>query len=435
MMGWQDIYKSKCVTANEAVKHIKSYDRVVLSHASAEAKVIIDAMVENAKAYKDVEIIHLLMMGETKYCEKGMEEHFHHNALFLGKSTRGPYAEHRVDLTPINFSRVPELLATTLKPDVAIVTMSRPDKHGFCSLGAVVDYSRAAVDNAKLVIAELNDKMPRTFGDSMIHISDIDFIVESSRLLPQIPPAKANEIDQMIADHCVKLIDDGSVIQVGIGAVPDAVVTGLKDKKDLGLHSELVGDGLIELIDRGVINNKYKKINRNKSVIAFVMGTQYTYEYVDDNPSFELMPVDYVNNPFIISQNDNMVSINAGVQVDLMGQVCSEAAGLRQLSAIGGQLDFVRGATMSKGGKSILVLASTAQKGKISKIVPFIDEGSAVSVPRHDVDYIVTEYGAVKLRHRTLKDRAKLLISIAHPDFRKELEYEFERRFGCKITD
>ncbi len=434
-MNWQDIYKARCVTAEEAVKHIKSGDRVVLSHASNEAKVVIDAMVKNAEAYRNVEIVHMLMMAETKYCESAMEQYFHHNAIFLGKSTRKPYAEHRVDFTPINFSKVPEILSTTLVPDVAIVTMSRPDKHGYCSLGAVVDYSRATVDNAKLVIAELNDKMPRTFGDTLVHVSEIDFIVESSRLLPQIPPAKPSEIDQMIADHCVKLIEDRSTIQVGIGAVPDAVVTGLKDRKDLGLHSELVGDGLIELIDRGVITNKYKQIDRGKSVIAFVMGTQYTYEYIDDNPCFALMPVDYVNNPYIVAQNDKVVSINAGVQVDLMGQVCSEAAGLRQLSGIGGQLDFVRGATMSKGGKSLLVLASTAQGGKISKIVPFIDEGSAVSVPRHDVDYIVTEYGAVQLRHRTLKDRAKLLISIAHPNFRQELTEEFERRFGTKIDE
>ncbi|RII33992.1 acetyl-CoA hydrolase/transferase family protein [Clostridium chromiireducens] len=433
-ISWEDLYKSKVVTADEAVKKIKSGDRVVTGHACGEPKEIIDAMVRNKDLYENVEIVHMVSMGKSEYCKPELAANFRHNSIFAGGTTRQAILEGRADFTPCFFSEVPKMFKEgTLPVDVAIVQLSIPDQHGYCSFGVSNDYTKPAAEAAKIVIAELNDKMPRTSGDSFIHISEIDYIVETSNEIIELMPPKIGEVEKSIGENCAKLIEDGSTLQLGIGAIPDAVLLFLKDKKDLGIHSEMISDGVVELIESGVITNKAKTLHCGKSVVTFLMGTKRLYDYVNENPSVEMYPVDYVNNPCVIAENYKMVSINSCIQIDLMGQVASETIGFKQFSGVGGQVDFVRGTAMAKDGKSIIAMPSTASKGKVSRIVPLLDEGSTVTTSRNDVHYVVTEYGIAELKGKTLKERARALINIAHPDFRESLSNEFEIRFKCKF--
>lgn len=431
-MDWKKIYEERTMAAAEAVKRIKSGDRVVVAHAVGEPSHVLDAMVENAAAYQNVEIVHLVAMGKAAYCAPEYKDNFHHNAIFLGGTTREAIASGRGDFTPSFFFEVPRLFETTLPVDVALVTVTPPDEHGMVSLGVSVDYTLAAVKNAKLVIAQVNKEMPFTFGQSTVHLSEIDcFVPFDAPIIPLSPP-KIGPVEEAIGKNCATLVNDGDTLQLGIGAIPDAVLLFLTEKKDLGLHSEMFSDGVVELVERGVITNKKKNINTGKSVVAFLMGTRRLYDYVDNNPDVEMRPVDYVNDPRVIAQNDNLVSINSCVQVDLMGQVASESVGAKQISGVGGQVDFVRGASMSKGGRSIIAMPSTAAKGTVSKITALLDEGAVVTTSRCDVDYIVTEYGIARLKGHTLRDRARALIEIAHPNFRDGLKAEFEKRFACK---
>ena len=430
-MDWQQIYNSRKVSAQEAVQKIKSGDRVVVGHAVGEPTCLLDAMVENFKAYENVEIVHMVPMGKALYTAPEMETHFRHNSLFLGGPTRGAIAEGRGDFTPIYFSEVPELFRTDLPVDVALIQVSPPDKHGFCSLGVSVDYTKPAAEAAKLVIAQVNKNMPRTLGDSFLHVCQIDCVVEHDCDIIELQPPVIGDVEKAIGENCAGLVRDGDTLQLGIGAIPDAVLLFLKDKKDLGIHSEMVSDGVVELVEAGVITNARKTLHPGKSVVTFLMGTRRLYDYVDNNPAVAMYPVDYVNNPVVAAQNDNLVSINSCVQVDLMGQVVSTSVGLKQISGVGGQVDFVRGANMSRGGRTIMAMPSTAAKGGISKIVPFIDHGAAVTTNRYDVDYVVTEYGVAKLKGKTLRDRARALIEISHPNFRSCLQAEFEERFHC----
>lgn len=432
-MSWRKIYENRLVSSKEAVRKIKSGDRVVTGHAMSEPLILTDEMVKNKEQYKDVEIVHMVAMGKSEYTKPEMAPHFRHNALFVGGTTRKAVNERRADYTPCFFTEVPRLFKEGYLPvDVALVQVSRPDEHGYCSFGLSVDYTKPAAECAKLIIAEVNDQMPRTMGNSFIHISEIDYIVETSYPIIELQPPKIGEIERAIGENCAKLIEDGSTLQLGIGAIPDAVLLFLKDKKDLGIHSEMFSDGVVELVEAGVITNKKKTLHRGKMVATFLMGTKRLYDFVNNNPSVEMYPVDYVNNPCVIMQNHKMVSINSCIQVDLMGQVASESIGLRQFSGVGGQVDYVRGASMAEDGKSIIAMPSTAAKGKVSRIVPFLDEGSAVTTSRNDVNYIVTEYGIAELRGKTLKDRGKALIEIAHPDFRTMLRKEWEKRYNCK---
>lgn len=427
-MNWKEDYKNKLKSFKEAADLIRSNDRVVFEHAVGEPKSLVDAIVANKDAYENVEIVHMVPMGDAKYCDEDMSKHFRHNSLFVGTSTKKAVSEARADFTPTFFYQVPRLFRESLPVDVAIVQVSKPDEHGYVSLGVSVDYTKAACQLAKTVIAQVNKYMPRTLGESFLHVSEIDCFVECDEPIYELPNPKIGEVEREIGKHCASLINNGDTLQLGIGAIPDAVLSFLTEKKDLGIHSEMFSDGVVDLYNKGVINNKKKTINKGKMVAAFLMGTRKLYDFVDDNPEVIMMPVDYVNNPVVIMQEDNIVSINSCIQVDLMGQVVSESIGETQISGVGGQVDFVRGASMAKNGRSIIAMPSTV-KGKFSKIVPVIDEKAAVTTSRCDVDYIVTEYGIAHLRGKTLRERSKALIAIAHPDFRDELIKEHNKKF------
>ena len=432
-MNWKEDYKNKLKTAEEAVKLIKSGDRVVFSHACGEPQALVKAMVNNAKEYNKVEIVHMVAMGKAEYCNPDMKDHFVHNSLFVGGSTKRAVNEGQGDFTPTFFFEVPKLFKKTLPVDVALVQVTPPDEHGYISLGISVDYTKPACDSAKIVIAQVNKYMPRTMGDSFLHVSEIDYFVERDEPLVELLKPKIGDVEREIGKYCSSLIQDGDTLQLGIGAIPDAVLSFLGHKKDLGIHSEMFADGVVELVKKGVITNKCKKLNKNKMVAAFLMGTRELYDFVDNNPQVLMMPVDYVNNPVVVMQEDNIVSINSCVQVDLMGQVVSEAVGKIQISGVGGQVDFVRGASMAKNGRSIIAMPSTV-KGKASKIVAKLDDYAAVTTSRNDVDYIVTEYGIAHLKGETLRNRSKNLIKIAHPDFRDELIKFHNEKFNDNFS-
>lgn len=433
-MNWKDYYSERRITAKEAAGMIKSGDRVVLGHAVGEPSALIDAIIENKDRYSGVEIVHMVCMGKGEYCKPEMAPHFRHNSLFVGGLARDAVHAGRGDYTPSYFSDIPGLFTDGYLPvDVAVIQVSPPDRHGYVSLGVSVDYAKAALDSAKLSLVQVNDQMPRTLGDTFVHVTDIDYFVELSASIIELAPPKITEVEKEIGQYCASLVEDCSTLQLGIGALPDAVLLFLADKKDLGVHSEMISDGVLELIEAGAVTNKKKTLHKDKIVVSFLMGTKRLYDFADDNPLFHMAPVDYVNNPSVIMKNNKMVAINSCVQVDLMGQVASESIGLKQISAVGGQVDFVRGANMAPGGKSIIAMPSTIGGGKVSKIVPFLDTGTTVTTNRCDVRYVVTEYGIADLKGKTLKDRARALIGIAHPDFRALLVDEYESRFKTKF--
>ncbi len=428
-MTWRTWYKEHLFTPEQAVQQIKSGQRVVVAHACGEPSIILDALVANAAQYENVEIIHMVAMGKAAYCQPQYDKNFHHNAFFLGGSTRAAAAEGRVDFTPVYFSEIPSLLREDLRPNVTLLQCSPPDAHGYVSLGVSVDYTKPAAEASDLVIAQVNQNMPRTLGDSFLHVTQIGCLVEADTPVIELAPPKIGDVERAIGENVASLVRDGDTLQLGIGAIPDAVLLFLKEKNDLGIHTEMFSDGVVELVEAGVITNKAKTLHRGQSVATFLMGTRRLYDYVNNNPAVAMYPVDYVNDPYVIGQNDNLVSINSCVQVDIMGQVVSTSAGLRQISGVGGQVDFVRGANLSKGGRAIMAMPSTTGKGKISKIVPFLDQGSAVTTTRNEVNYVITEYGIAKLKGKSLRQRAEALIRIAHPDFRDELTAEFRRRY------
>ncbi len=430
-MDWSKLYSVPQVTAEEAVAHIKDNDLVVVAHAAGAPQQCVDALIKNCEAYHNVRVFHMLTLGKGICNDPAMEGHLRHITNFVGGNMRRAMEEGRVDFFPGYFSEVPSLMVpgALLHPDVALIQVSFPNADGYCSFGVSCDYTKPATENAGIVIAEMNRQMPFVGGDNLIHISKINYIVKGDYPLYTIAPTEIREVEEAIGKNCAQLVRDGDTLQLGIGAIPDAVLLFLKDKKDLGIHSEMVSDGILELVKAGVINGSRKRINPGKIVATFLMGSQALYDFVDANESVEMYPVDYVNDPWVIAQNDNVVSINSCVEVDLMGQVVAESIGLRQISGPGGQVDFVRGAARSKGGRSIIAMPSTAGRGATSRIVPLITEGAAVTTSRNDVDYIVTEYGIAKLKGKTLRERAKALIEIAHPDFRAELETAYAERF------
>lgn len=424
MEKWKDLYKNKLMTASEALKAVKSGDRVVIGHACGEPPTLVEALVERAPELRNVEIVHMVAMGPAKYAQPGMEESFHHNALFVGGSTRKGVEEKRADYTPCFFSEIPRLFRDGYLPvNVVLLQVTPPDQDGFCSYGVSVDYTQPAAECASIVICQMNKQMPRT-GGAKIHLDQITYIVEKDEPLIELKPPKIGEIEKKIGENVAALIPDGATLQLGIGAIPDAVLLFLGEKKHLGIHSEMFSDGVVFLAESGVVTNSKKAINPGKFIATFLMGTKKLYDFVDNNPDVIMLSVDQVNDPCIIGQHKNMISINSALQVDLMGQVNAEMIGSRQFSGIGGQVDFVRGASRSAGGKSIIALPSTASGGKISRIAIDLDHGAAVSTSRNDVHYIVTEYGVADLRGKSLRERARALIAIAHPDFRAGLEAE-----------
>ncbi len=428
MNNWKDNYLEKLVTPEQAVLPIKSGDRVVIGHACGEPPALIEALVKRAPDLTAVEIVHMVAMGPAKYAQPGMEKSFRHNALFIGASTRKAFEEKRADFTPCFFSEIPRLFKDNILPvDVVLIQVTPPDDQGYCSFGISVDYTQAATECAKLVIAQMNSSMPRT-GGAKIHLDKIDFIIEKNEPLIELKPPKIGEVEKAIGENVAKLVEDGATLQLGIGAIPDAVLLFLKDKKDLGIHSEMFSDGVVVLAEAGVITNQKKTLNPGKFIATFLMGTRKLYDFVNNNPTVELLPVDYVNDPYVIGKHGNMISINSALQVDLMGQVNAEMIGSRQFSAVGGQVDYVRGTSRSLNGKSIIALPSLASGGKISRITCELDRGAAVTTSRNDVHYVVTEYGAVDLRGKSLRQRAEALISIAHPDFQAILTEEAKEK-------
>jgi len=406
------------------VQNIKSGDRVVVGHACGEPAAVVEAMVARVAELRNVEIVHMVAMGPAKYAQPGMEQSFRHNALFVGGSTRKAVEEKRADYTPCFFSEIPRLFRNRILPvNVALIQITPPDDAGFCSYGVSVDYTKVAAESADVVIAQMNSLLPRT-GGARIHLDAINYIVEADRPVIELAPPAIGDEERAIGENVARLIPDGATLQLGIGAIPDAVLLFLKDKKDLGIHSEMFSDGVVVLAENGVVTNRKKTINTGKFIATFLMGTKKLYDFVHNNPDVELHPVDYINDPYIIGQHENMVSINSALQVDLMGQVNAEMIGSRQFSGIGGQVDFVRGASRSPGGKSIIALPSTAAGGKISRIRCELDRGAAVSTSRNDVHYVVTECGIAELRGKSLRERAKALIAVSHPAFRDQLAAE-----------
>lgn len=426
MQNWKDRYSNKLMDAHKALLNIRSGSRVFLGPACGEPQHLLDELVKigsTSHRLNDVEIVHMLTVGTAPHAQKRYDRHFRHNSLFVGPGVRSAVAEGIADYTPIFLSEIPGLFISGRMPlDVALIQVTPPDKFGYCSLGISVEAVKAAAAAAGLVIAQANPRMPRTLGDSFIHVEDLDIIVEYEEPLLEVQPPEPDDIAIAIARHAIRLIENGSTIQVGIGRIPNAVLYGLFDKRDLGVHTEMFSDGLIDLIEAGVVNNSKKTFHPGKILATFCIGTQRLYDYVDNNPMFEFRPVDYNSSPINIAKNNKMVAINTALQVDITGQVCSDSLGYKIFSGIGGQADFIRGAALAPQGKPIIALPSTAQNGTISRIVAHLDEGAGVVTTRGDVHYVVTEYGVAYLHGKSLRERAVALIQIAHPRFREELE-------------
>ncbi len=427
-MSWEIEYGKKLRTPEEALRSLQSGMRVYIQPGCAEPETLVEALIKRAPFVHDVEVVHLLTLGRADYVAPEMTGHFRHNAIFVGDNVREAVNEGRADYTPVYLSEVEGLFESGAMPlDVALIQVSPPDAHGFCSFGVGVDTTLTASKCARYVVAQVNDQMPRTYGDSFIHVSQIHAFVESSRPLCELPKPKITDLHVAIARHVAGLIDSGAVLQTGIGGIPDAVLPFLMDRKDLGVHTELVSDGVIPLIEAGVITGARKNFKPRKIILAFVLGTKGLFDFVDNNPIFEFHPNAYTNDPLLIARNDNMVAINSALQVDLTGQVCSDSIGTYFYSGIGGQVDFLRGTSRSKGGKPIIALPSTAKDGSISRIVSMLNPGAGVVTSRGLIRYVVTEYGVAYLHGKSIRERAKALIGIAHPKFRDEL-YEYCER-------
>ncbi|MFQ6083548.1 MAG: acetyl-CoA hydrolase/transferase family protein [Candidatus Aminicenantia bacterium] len=421
-MSWVDEYKKKIVTPEEVVSLVKSNDYVYLSGNAATPYILLNALANRKDELDNVKLVHVLLLGEDPFSKPGMEGHFRHNSLFVGPADREAVNQGRADYVPIFLFQIPNLFYSRQIPlDVVIVQVSPPDEHGFMSLGVEVLASKPAVETAKIVIAQVNEKMPRVLGDSFIHFSRIEKLVEVSEELPQLKKKPFTEVERKIGHYIADLIEDGSTLQLGIGGIPDAVLSALKNRKELGIHTEMVSDGIMEAIEQGIITGAKKNFHPYKAVITFILGSSKLYDFVDNNPLFEAHPVNYTNHPFIISQNDNMVAINSAIEVDITGQVCSDSIGTYIYSGFGGQVDFIRGAAHSKNGKAIIALPSTTKNEMISRIVPFLKQGAGVVTTRADVQYVVTEYGIAYLHGKNLVERTEALINIAHPKFRDEL--------------
>lgn len=428
-MSWVDTYKEKLVSAQEAVSEIRSHNRVYISGNAATPYVLMNALAERKDELEGVELVHVLLLGEDPLSRPDMEGHFRHNSLFVGPADRKAINDGRADYIPVFLHQIPDLFYSgQMKLDAAMLHLSPPDEHGFMSLGVEILASRAAAETAKIVIAQVNEKMPRVLGDSFIHVSRVHKIVEISEDLPQLENKPCSDVEKKIGSYIADLIEDGATLQLGIGGIPDAVLASLKGRRNLGIHTEMVSDGVMEAIEEGIITGAKKTFHPNKVILTFMLGSDRLYNFADNNSMFEAHPTDYTNHPFNISQNDNMVAINSAIEVDITGQICSDSIGTYIYSGFGGQVDFIRGAAHSKGGKPIIALPSTAKGGEMSRIVPVLKEGAGVVTTRGDVKYVVTEYGVAYLHGKNLQERTKALINITHPKFRDDLIKEAKKR-------
>lgn len=427
-MDWTSIYKSRVVTPQEAVKAIKSGNRIFLTGNVSVPQKVLAALVEYASQLENVEICQALTVGPADYVSIAMEGHLRVNSIFISANIRKAVHEGRADFTPVMLSEFPLLFKRGLLPlDAALIHVSPPDEHGFCSLGVEVGLTKTPAESAKIIIAEVNQQMPRTLGDSFIHVSRLNYIVPVDYPISELPmgEGEGSEVVEKIAGYIADLIPDGATMQLGIGAIPDEVLKFLFNKKDLGIHTELFSDGVIDLVNAGVLTNAQKTLHPGKIVAGFMIGTKRLYDWADDNPLIELHRTEYVNDPFVIAQNERMVAINSAIEVDLTGQVCADSIGPKLYSGVGGQLDFVYGASRSKGGVPVIALPSTntMRDGTVlSKIAPLLKYGAGVVTTRNHVRYIVTEYGVADLYGKTIRQRALQLINIAHPVFREELK-------------
>jgi acetyl-CoA hydrolase len=422
--SWSKIYESKVTTAEEAISHVKSGDRIFLTGNCSVPKVLMDALVERGPELENVEICHALTIGSSDYVSPEMEGHIRANSLFIGPNVRKAVQEGRADFTPVLLSEFTLLFSQGYLPlDVAFVHLSPPDEHGFCSYGIETGLTKTPAESAELIIAEVNPNMPRCHGDSFIHVSRIDHIVPVEYDLMELHMSEGGTTDlhTRIAENIAELIPDGATMQMGIGAIPDAVLQFLYDKRDLGIHTELFSDSVIDLVEAGVVSNVNKTLHPGKITAGFMLGTKRLYEWVDDNPIIELHRTEYVNDPFVIAQNDRQVAINSAIEIDLTGQVCADSIGPKLYSGVGGQLDFIYGAARSEGGVPVIALPSTAKGDEISRIVPMLKPGAGVVTTRNHVHYVATEYGIADLYGKTIRERAQALINVAHPKFHDEL--------------
>jgi 4-hydroxybutyrate CoA-transferase len=429
-MGWRDQYSGRRMDAAAAARLVRSHDRVFVGGNVAVPRPMLHALRDRADTLEQVELLHLLFAGEDPLAAREMEGHFRHTVLFVGSADREAVQEGRAAYLPVHLHDIPRLFKSGALPiRVAIVSTAPPDEHGYLSLGVECLASLAAVEVAEVVIAVVNDRMPRTLGDCFISSHKVTAVVEASYALAELPVEPPSAVHGSIGRFVASLVEDGATLQLGIGAIPDAVVAALAGKRDLGVHTEMVSDRVMDAIESGVITGARKTLHPGKVVATFAMGSRALYDYIDNNPLFEMHPADYTNDPFIIAQNDNMVAINSALEVDITGQVCAESMGKRIYSGFGGQLDFIRGAAMSRGGVPIIALPSTAAGGRSSRIVPMLQPGAGVVTTRADVHYVVTEFGIAQLYGKTLRQRVRELMEVAHPDFRAALEKEaWERR-------
>jgi len=419
---WKAKYASKIGTAAAAIKLIRPGDTVFIGTGCAEPQHLVQALVDHSRHLYDVHIVHLLTMGIAPYVEQRFRDKFKMNTFFIADNVREALEQGVGDYTPIFLSEIPlEFESGRIPIDVALISVTPPDVNGLCSLGVSVDIVKSAAANAKYVIAQVNSRMPRTFGDSFLHVNAIDMLVPYDEDIIEVLVPESDEVLRRIGQNIARLVEDGSTIECGIGRIPQALAEFLKDKKDLGVHTEMFSDWIIDLIECGAITCAKKTLNRGKVVASFCMGSKRLYDYIDNNPFFEFYPTEYVNDINVISQHEKMVGINVGLEVDLTGQVCADSLGHRFYSGIGGQVDFIRGAARSRGGKAIIAMPSTAKNGEVSRIVPHLAEGAGVVTTRGDVHYVVTEYGIAYLHGKSVRERVLELISVAHPKFRKEL--------------
>jgi 4-hydroxybutyrate CoA-transferase len=427
-MNWISEFRSKLITLELAACRVQSGHRIWVSPGNSTPAPFLAALVERASELRNVEIVHMLTLGDALYTQPQYEGIFRHRGLFLGANVRDAVGAGRADYTPIHLSEIEELFSSGALPlDIAVVQLSPPDQHGYMSFGSGVDCSLTAARCAKYVIAEVNRQMPRTFGDNALHVSEVDAIVETDRPLLEVQPEAITSTHRRIAQHVASLIPDGATLQLGIGGIPDAVLSFLGSKNDLGIHSEMVSDGVIPLIEDGVINGRAKTIHPGKAVLGFVLGSRRLFDFLNENVMFEYHPIRYTNDPFVIAQNARMIAINSAIEVDISGQVCADSIGSRAYSGFGGQVDFMRGAARSKGGQPIIALPSTAKNGTISRIAATLTPGAGVVTSRADVHYVVTEHGVAYLHGKSLRERAAALIEVADPRFRDELSESAER--------